>query len=58
MSIMRYKYEDEDNFSVAIKVKDGKGHWIGFYGMYIDSGKSKVKGVPSPKKELPVRWRV
>ena len=28
------QYEDEENSSIAIKVKDGKGRWIGIYGIY------------------------
>ena len=27
------QYEDEENSSIAIKIKDGKGRWIGIYGI-------------------------
>ena len=33
-SIRLPQYEDEENSSIAIKIKDGKGRWIGIYGIY------------------------
>ena len=28
------QYEDDENSSITIKIKDGKGRWIGVYGIY------------------------
>ena len=28
------QYKDDENLSIAIKIKDGKGRWIGVYGIY------------------------